>query len=85
MVLPNFWNPLMSLVPFWRAALVPVLECYVIHQPQIQIRYLFYIFCLFQIFIYVIFTALTPKGLWQPKWLFAIFSFCTFGQATIST
>jgi hypothetical protein len=28
MVLPNFWNPLLSLIPFWRAALALVLECY---------------------------------------------------------
>jgi hypothetical protein len=29
MVLPNFWNPLLSLIPFWRAVLALVLECYV--------------------------------------------------------
>jgi hypothetical protein len=28
MVLPNFWNPLLSLIPFWKAALALVLECY---------------------------------------------------------
>jgi hypothetical protein len=28
MVLPNFWNPLLSLIPFWRAVLAFVLECY---------------------------------------------------------
>jgi hypothetical protein len=28
MVLPNFWNPLLSLIPSWRAALALVLECY---------------------------------------------------------
>jgi hypothetical protein len=28
MVLPNFWNPLLSLNPFWRAVLALVLECY---------------------------------------------------------
>jgi hypothetical protein len=29
MVLPNFWNLLFSLIPFWKAALALVLECYV--------------------------------------------------------
>jgi hypothetical protein len=28
MVIPNFWNPLMPLIPFWRAALALVLKCY---------------------------------------------------------
>jgi hypothetical protein len=29
MVLPNFWNPLLSLILFWRANLALVSECYV--------------------------------------------------------
>jgi hypothetical protein len=28
-VLPKFWNPLLSLIPFWRATLTLVLKCYV--------------------------------------------------------
>jgi hypothetical protein len=28
MVLPNYWNPLLSFISFWRAALALVLECY---------------------------------------------------------
>jgi hypothetical protein len=28
MVLPNFWNPLLPLIPFWRAGLALVQECY---------------------------------------------------------
>jgi hypothetical protein len=28
MVLPNFWNPLLSLIPFLKASLALVLECY---------------------------------------------------------
>jgi hypothetical protein len=34
MVLPNFRNPLLSLIPFWRAALALVLECYVVSHLQ---------------------------------------------------
>jgi hypothetical protein len=26
----KFWNPLLSLIPFWKAALALVLECYVV-------------------------------------------------------
>jgi hypothetical protein len=29
MVLPNFWNPMLSLIPFGRAAL-PLVQCYVL-------------------------------------------------------